>query len=255
METSLFKQWYLNQWVVDEDAKVYKFSNRNKAIELPRLLYGYHYVLGVDLGHSPDPSAFVVGAYHDEDPTLYIIHAEKHLKMDVTTVAMKIKELDLKFKFDAKVVDGSNKMAVEEMNTRHQSQLIAADKTGKNDFINLMNAEFIQGLIKLLPEAKELEQEYQSLVWVTDNGKVKEPRKEHPGIPNHLTDAGLYMWRYAYQYLHRKPIQGPAWGSQAQWEPKHMERLEQQVRIEKKPHSLELPPDQNLLEFDMDDSL
>lgn len=256
METSLFKQWYQNRWVVDEDAKVYKFAESvNSANDIPRGLTGYHYVLGVDLGHSPDPSAFVVGCYHDEDPCLYIVHAEKHLKMDVTMVAQKIHDLNLTYKFDAKVVDGSNKMAVEEMNTRHGSNLIPADKTGKNDFINLMNAEFIQKRIKLTPNAQELGTEYESLVWQTDNGKIKEPRKEHPGIANHLTDAALYMWRHTYQYLHSKPVLGPVWGTQAYWEPKHISNMEEVVKKEKNPFSPEPQFDKDLFAFDQDDSI
>lgn len=256
MQTALFKQWYLNQWVVDEDAKVYKFNPLfNRLLALPQF-DGWHYVLGVDLGHSPDPSAFVIGAYSSADPTLYIIHAEKHLRMDVTDVANKIKDLEKSFVFEVKVVDGSNKMAVEEMNTRHATNLVPADKLGKNDFINLMNAEFIQRRITLLPMASELAAEYETLVWVSDNGVIKEPRKEHPSIPNHLTDAALYLWRYTYQYLHSPMVKAPAWNSQEHWEPKHLRALEEQSRREQNPFGLQQDmPDPGLFDFSQDDAI
>lgn len=257
MGTALFKQWYLNEWVIDEDAKVYKFSaERNKRINLPVYDTPYHFVLGVDLGHSPDPSAFVIGCYHDVDPILYLIHAEKHLQMDVTDVADKIRSLERKFTFDVKVIDNANKQAVAELNNRHNLNLIAADKAGKNDFINIMNAEFIQGKIFTLPLCNELASEYDSLVWVTDNGKVKEPRKEHSGLPNHLTDAALYLWRYCYQYLFSEPVKGPKWGSQEHWEPKHIAALEEQVRKKQNPNELELTAsdfDESLFDFNQDD--
>lgn len=260
-QTPLFRQWYLNEWVVDEDALVYKFSERNLINHLAHYDVPYRYILGIDLGHSPDPSAFVIGAYTPISPILRIIHAEKHLKMDVTDVANKIKELDAKFSFDVRVIDGSNKMAVEEMNNRHQVRVIAADKTGKEHFINLMNTEFIQGKIQVLMNCPELIEEYKTLVWETDNGKVKVSatgaRREHPGIPNHLTDAALYMWRYAYTYLYTAPKDPIDFNSQARWENEHIKRLEDQVRKEQNPNTweTEFQADNNLFNFDEDPAL
>lgn len=255
METALFKQWYLNEWVIDEDAKVYKFNRSiNKINLLPQYPAGFHYVLGIDLGHSPDPSAFVVGCYNDADPILYIIHAEKHLKFDVTDVANKIKELNLTYAFDVKVIDNANKQAVAELNNRHGVNVIAADKIGKNDFINIMNAEFIQKKIMALPGTEELQGEWETLVWVTDNGKVKEPKKEHPGLANHLTDAALYLWRHTYSYLFKVPDKKVEWGSQAQWEPLHIESLAAQVQKEQNPNHFDhqFQPDEDLFDFDLD---
>ncbi len=257
-ETALFKQWYLNQWVVDEDAKVYKFNpEKNLINHLPTFNTPYHYVLGIDLGHSPDPSAFVISAYHEESNVLYFTHAEKHLKFDVTDVANKIKELDAKYNFDTKIIDGSNKMAVEELNIRHKVNVIPADKLGKEHFINLMNAEFIQARIKLLPQAREYADELATLVWVTDNGKVKEPRKEHPGLPNHNCDAGLYNWRHTYTFLHSIPEKKPLWGSQEHWEPEHLKQLAAQVEREQNPNQFDamFEPDKEIFDFDLGDGI
>lgn len=256
METALFKQWYLNQWVVDEDALCYKFNPaRNLASSLPPVTGHHRYVLGVDLGHSPDPSAFVVGAYSDESPTLYFVHAEKHLKFDVTDVANKIKELDAKYNFDVKVIDNANKQAVAELNNRHSVNVIAADKTGKVDFINLMNTEFIQGMIKALPATKELQDEWSTLVWETDNGKIKEPRKEHPSLPNHLTDAALYLWRHCFQYLFKPKDDCKDSSLQEVWEPKHIKALEEAIQIEKNPDHISHFFDQDLFDMSLDDTV
>lgn len=252
-ETTLYRQWYLNEWCVDADAKVYKFDDsRNRLQSLPIFDNPFHYVLGIDLGHSPDPSAFVVSAYHDQSNVLYFTHAEKHLRMDVTDVANKIKELDKKYSFDVKVIDGSNKMAVEELNIRHKVNVIPADKLGKEHFINLMNAELIQRRIQCLPGTESLQDEFNSLVWVTDNGKVKEPRKEHPALPNHLCDAALYNWRWTFTYLHSIPEHKPVWGSQEQWEPEHMGRLSEEIRKAQNPNSLDLDFPDDLFDFSQD---
>jgi hypothetical protein len=260
-QTALYRQWMLNDWVIDEDARVYKFSESNRLTQMPVFDNAYHYVLGVDLGHSPDPSAFVVGAYNDAGSNLYFIHAEKHLKYDVTDVANKIKELELRWKFDVKVIDNANAQAVAELNNRHGTNLIAADKLGKEHFINIMNAEFIQKRIFVLPGAKELADEYNTLVWETDNGIIKKSangaRREHPGLPNHLCDAGLYLWRHTYSYLFEKPQEDTAidWNKQDVWEPQHIERLSQQIQKEQNPNHFDhiFEPDPDLFAFDKDE--
>src|SRR5205085_11845215 len=60
----------------------------------------------------------------------------------------------------------ANKQAVEEMRRRHDLPLRAADKTGKSDFIEIMNGEFIQGRIKLRgASCSQLAEEYAGLIW------------------------------------------------------------------------------------------
>lgn len=260
METALFKQWYLNQWVIDEDAKVYRYDEqKNKAPFLPRDILDWHYILGIDLGHSPDPSAFVVSAYSETIPTLYFTHAEKHLNMDVTDVANKIKELDKKWNFQVKVIDGSAKMAVAELNARHQVNVIPADKMHKENFINLMNSDFIQDRIKLLPGAKELGEEMSTLVWESDNGVIKIPRKEHASLANHLCDGALYNWRHCYQYLQTIPEKKSFidYNNQESWEHAHVKNLEEKIKAEQNPNdwSRQFQPDESLFNFDLDDGL
>lgn len=246
--TPLYRQWYLNLWEIDSDALVYKYNPAlNTAPYLPRDLSDWHYLLGVDLGHSPDSTGFVVACYHPADPALYIVHAEKHLKMDFTACAEKIKELELSFSFEVKVCDGANKQGLAEMNNRHGAGLIPAEKHGKVEYINLFNGDMRQARIKLLPLAAPLAAEWKALVWITDGGKIVEPRQEHPGIHNDLCDPTLYLWRYAYTYLWQPQEKKPEPGTQASWEPDHIKKLEDTVRREQNPddifQGLEWDPD------------
>lgn len=240
--TALFKQWYLNQWVIDEDAKVYKFNEtRNLSESLPVYVEPWHYVLGLDLAHSPDSTAFVVGAYHESSPELHIVYTHKQLEMDITAVGTFCKLLDAKYSFEVKVVDGANKQAVAELNNRHGLGLIPADKTGKSDFIKIMNDDFIQGFIKLHPAASALGDEYKKLIWLADaNGKIIEPRKENPIIHNDLCDGALYLWRYCHQYLFKAPVPFKDKSKQENWEPDHIAKMQEQVRKALNPDELEL---------------
>lgn len=258
MQTALFQQWYLNKWVQDEDAKVYKFSKeRNLAKDMPLWDSPYHYVLGVDLGFHPDPTAFVIGAYHPASPKLYLVHAEKQERMDITDVAQRIKVLEKMYPFDVKIVDNAAAQAVAELNNRHKCNLIAAEKHAKVDFINLMNTDFMQGHILCLPGTEELQEEFNCLVWITDNGKVKEPKKEHPTLPNHLCDASLYLWRHCHQYLFHPPAPPVRWDAQERWEPEHMKKLADQIQKEQNPNHWDhqFEPEKDLFDFDLDNPL
>lgn len=244
MQTPLFRQWYLNEWVVDEDKKVYKFDERrNSYTNLPHYIRGdWSYILGVDLGYE-DASGFVVCAFHENDKLLYILESYKRSKMDITDVALKIKEYQARYPAFKVIIDGANKQAVEEIQKRHGIALSAADKTGKSDFIEIMNAEFIQERIKLHSSNRALMDEYFGLIWETEGDKIKLPRKEHPNCENHLTDAALYAWRYCYQFLSEAAKPKVDIRSKDQWlrhtEKLMEESLERQIQHQKAAESNE----------------
>lgn len=217
METPLFKQWYLNQWVIDTEKLVYKLNtDRNLFDKRPDKLRpeGWSYVLGVDLGYEDD-SAFVVCAFHEHDFTLYAVNTFNKKHMDITDVATKIRELVTQYSIGKIIVDGADKQAVEEMRRRHSLALEPAEKIGKSDFIEIMNAELIQGKIKVNNKCTNLINEMMGLVWKTTGDIIDLPRKEHPSLPNHLCDAFLYAWRYCYSYMAEIPLKRPIMGTKA----------------------------------------
>lgn len=207
METAQFKQHYLGQWVVDDTKLVYTYNrDKNSYHELPKHPRGeWTYNLGVDLGYNDD-TAFSIVAYHEHDKNLYIVNTYKSSKMDITDVAYRIKKYQTDFDLSTIIVDGANKQAIAEMQNRHNLPLKSADKTGKSDFINLLNDELIQGRIKIHDiNGRHLVEEMQALIW--DDKGVE--RKEHAACANHLCDATLYVWRYCYQYYSEKDLPAP----------------------------------------------
>jgi hypothetical protein len=229
-ETPGFQQMYLGKWVVDDSKLVYRFDyDKNTFDELPVLNKGgrWHYVLGIDLGFN-DPTAWVVCAYHDHDRTLYVLGAHKKAKCDITEVADQTRKLMGRFEFDRIVIDNANKQAVEEMRRRHDIPLTPAEKTGKADFIEIMNGEFASQYIKVHKKAAApLIEEYGQLIW--DERSMR--REEHPASPNHCCDATLYAWRHCYQWVAEvRQNNGLKYGkSEADWmllqEEQEMERL------------------------------
>lgn len=202
-DTPGFRQNYLNEWVTDSSNLVYKFDpNKNRAEITPTLPTpeAWRYLLGVDLGFSPDPSAFVVVAYHPNSPNLYIIDTFKQVGMIISDVVERINYFRRLYKISTIIMDAANKQAVEEIRQRHQVPVEAADKHGKPGFIAIMNDELARGVIKLLPQAQPLEAEWADLVWEDELRRNEDSR-----CANHLSDAALYVWRYAYSYL-SKPV-------------------------------------------------
>lgn len=240
-ETPLFKQWYLNQWVIDTDKLVYKFNqDRNLFESRPGNLSptGWSYVLGVDLGFEDD-SAFVVCAFHENDPTLYVVSTHNAKGMDITDVANKIKYFQANYEIAKVIIDGANKQGVEEMQRRHGVALTPSEKQDKVTFIELLNAELIQAKIKISKRCTNLINELMGLVWKTTGDQIDLPKKEHPALPNHLCDAFLYAWRYCYSYMSEpkevKPVMGTkAWQDAENakiWE-KEREKLEEEYRTD-----------------------
>ena len=207
METPQYRQWYLNEWVVDEEKLVYRFhESRNLYAQLPHLSTdGWTYVLGVDTGWEDD-NAFVLCGYHLNDPHLYVIRTFNKPKMTFDMVVEKIQEFmaDSEFPPSKVIIDGANKQGVESMRARSNIPFEYADKQGKVDFIEMLNADLIQGKIKLSKECKSLMDEMMALVWKTEGDIIIVPKKEHPALPNHLCDAFLYAWRCGWHFQHSK---------------------------------------------------
>lgn len=214
-ETPWFRRNYRGEKVIDDELLVYRYEAGRNDFDgkLPNVdgPGRWHFVLGNDLGYN-DPTAFVLWAYHDSDPNLYGLECFKQAGMDVTAVAIQAKAFKATREIEAIVVDGANKQAVMEMENRHGLSMIPADKMGKSDFIELMNADYITGRIKLGPGCQALKDEYASLIW-DDKKAEKGKREEHAACENHATDAGLYAWRYCYQYLFKEREKKPVPGS------------------------------------------
>jgi hypothetical protein len=149
-ETPLYKQWYLNQWVVDEDKLCYKFNERkNLFTDLPGLHSdGWTYTLGIDLGWEDD-TAFVLSAYHNNDDHLYILDSFAQKGMTFPQVELKIHDYMKRYPIAKFVVDNSAKQATETMRVRTQIPFEYADKRDKEMYIELLNSDLIQEKIKI----------------------------------------------------------------------------------------------------------
>lgn len=204
LETPQYKQHYLGQWVIDLDARVYKFDRALNLGVAPEYATGeWHYVLGGDLGFD-DACSISAGKYHENDPHLYIVRSWKQPRLDITGYAQELQRWRDRYNPVQIVIDGAHKQAVMEIRQRHAINVVAAEKTAKFDFIDLVNADLLQGLIKIDPdECLPLIDELEGLV---KNERKFPEREEHPSCPNHCCDTLLYLHRFTRQYLSMTPV-------------------------------------------------
>jgi hypothetical protein len=206
VHTPAYKQMWLGEWCIDQEALVYKYSEaRNLVTALPK--GAWTFVMGVDLGWD-DATAFVILAWSEYDKTVYICHAEAESGLDFTAVAQRIRKLQATWGVTAVVIDGASAQGVEEMIARHQLGLIRAEKPGKYDYQRLMNSDLLcQQLMLVDSGTKPLQKEMAELIWDPKKLALSPPKfVEHPRLPNHCCDAALYAWRYCYGHAARPEL-------------------------------------------------
>ncbi len=193
------REWF-GRWSKSDDLQVYKYTPEKQHYDsMP--LGKWKYVLGVDLGFD-DSDAIVVIGFNDKHRETYLVEEFKRSKMDITSLAEKIKHFKDKYNPYYMVIDGGalGKKINEELNQRHSLFLEPADKQNKFAFIELLNSDLRLGYTRIQKNS-ELAKEMQQLTY--DEKEFTENKKfvEDSYLDNHLCDAFLYAWRYIYSYV------------------------------------------------------
>lgn len=239
-EQAWFKQMYLAQWVSIDENKIYRYNRERNAFDGVLPDYGWtpwQYVLGIDLGFN-DATALSLLAYHQNDPYVYIIKADKWKGLTITDTANKIREWLNLYPIGYMTVDGASKQAVQELCQVHQLPLQPADKTDKVNFIRMMNSDFVSGRIKMhRDQCILLEEEYDKLIWdrrALERGLYKEDTSFH----GDLSDSTLYAYRHCYHYVSVPvdPKEIEEYTRRQTWDAETratMERIEQEIEQKK----------------------
>lgn len=198
-KTPTFRQEYLGEWVIEDNARVYKSDQNNYINELPKkfLDAGVSYILSFDLGWN-DATTFVISAYNPFiNNNMYVLESNRYKELTFSDVAIKIKEYQRRFDFTAIVGDAANKQGIQEMIKMHALPIMPAQKLGKESHIGILNSDFITKNVLIIKQNNEaLIKELETLLWDTKNllnGKYIENQSQ----PNDLVDALLYNHHYS----------------------------------------------------------
>jgi len=187
----------LGLWVHDTNALVYKFNPKiNIYSELPKGKLTY--VFGIDLGWH-DGDAIAVMGYSHETNQVYLVEEDVLSKQSITDLINKIERLRTKYQPVKMVIDsgGLGKKIQEELRSRHQIPMDAADKVRKFEFIELMNDDLRNGALLAFGDSR-FEQDSLLVQWDRSTpGKLAVSDRYHSDI----CDAVLYAWRECRHYI------------------------------------------------------
>jgi phage terminase large subunit len=196
-----FQREYMGKWAKDQKDTVYRFSHNNLIPVAPQQIYTY--CLGVDIGWT-DACGFAVSGWAKHDPKFYGFESYKKSEMLPSDIANQIKYYEASYQPLYVVADAANKTVIEELRRRYGLSITAAEKFKKQDYIEIMNTDFMLNNICIVQDKNAaLIKELTDLVWnIRSNGE----REEHPAFENHLCDSLLYSYRYAYHYKEKPKV-------------------------------------------------
>jgi hypothetical protein len=198
-----FLREYLNTWVQDFDALVFKYIvDRNGFEDVPA--GAWHYVVGVDFGFE-DADAFAVLGWREHDKAVYLIEEFTRPKQGITEPAQQIQALIDKYKPLKVMADlgALGKKIGEEIRRRFGIPVEAADKHRKLEHIALLNDALLGQRFFARPTGVFAE-DAAVVQWDQDKRAVG-TLAIADDFHSDITDAVLYAYRACYGW-----IQGPA---------------------------------------------
>lgn len=211
-DPSIQREWFGN-WIVDENSLVYRYkAATNDYTVLPEGVWTY--ILGVDLGFN-DADALAVLAYSETSPNTYLLEEVVNKRQDLTALCGHIDKLIQKYDISKIIVDtgGLGRKITEEISKRYQIPMLPAEKSRKNEFIELMNDALRTGKLKI-KAGSLFSQDAMKVEWDHDRS-TPDKRVISNRFHSDICEAVLYAWRESYSYTFKAKDLRPEYGTAA----------------------------------------
>lgn len=199
------REWF-GRWVLDTNSLVFRYdaARNHRVLTAPfdRPHFHQHHVIGVDLGFD-DADAIAVLGWSDDSPTLDLVFEWVGAKQNISALMGQVKAAYDKYQPIAIVADtgGLGKKIAEEISSRTQIPIEAAEKERKLEHIELLN-DALRTALFFAPRTSRFAQDSMLVEWDRSNPeKPKISERYHSDI----CDAVLYAYRRCLQWLHEKP--------------------------------------------------
>jgi hypothetical protein len=192
------------RWVIDYNSLVFRYDSKiNDFINQPKV-NDWEYIIGVDIGHD-DADAIAVIGWSKHLKESYLVHEDIAKKQGITELALKLDDLIKKYNPLKVVMDtgGLGKKIAEEIRRRFTIPIVAAEKSRKFEFIELLN-DALRTKKFFAKKESVFAEECMLLEWdldITDPNKLKISERFHSDI----TDAVLYGFRESLHWLFEEP--------------------------------------------------
>lgn len=199
------------EWVTDSNALVFKYSSSiNNYTDAPPLT---EFVIGVDLGFD-DADAIAVLGWSAASPDIYLVEEAIKRGQTVTELAEEVDRVLTKYQPLRIVMDtgGLGKKLAEELRKRYALPVVAAEKSRKFEFIELLNDALRTGRFR----AKTTSQFAQDCYLVEWDRKNSQKLAIKDTFHSDITDAALYAYREALHWLFT-PAQLPIAKGSSEW--------------------------------------
>jgi hypothetical protein len=222
-DPSIQREWF-GKWVVDLDSLVYHYDekvNNYKELDPGR----YTYLMGVDVGYE-DADAIAVLAWSEDTRNTYLVEEVVTRKQGLTELVEQIEALRRKYDVSKIVMDmgALGKKIGEELIRRYRLPVEPAEKTRKNEYIELLNDDLRTGRLKVKKDSQFAE-DAMKLEW--DLNKSTPDRKVvSTRFHSDICDAVLYAWRESYSFTHQPKAHKPRAGTR-EWYDDEVRRMEE----------------------------
>lgn len=211
-QSATYRREYLGQWVRDEGALVYPYSAALNAVTPDQVPEGLRYILSLDFGFG-NATAFTILGIRTAFPEVWVLRAWKLTGLIPSAAAAHVEQLRTEYGAGLQIIGdegGLGKGYAEEMRQRYGIGIVAAEKTKKRAFQEIVAGELRSGTVKIVArECGQLLDELCLLQW--GPGRVA----EDPRFENDCADSMLYgvrAARTAYQPELEPPKPGtPEW--------------------------------------------
>jgi hypothetical protein len=211
------------KWTYDPNALVFRYNKDiNDFVEPPRdVLDGLRTIIGVDIGFD-DADAICVLGWSDKLPKAYLLEEDIKTKQGITELANAIEEKIQRYNPIRVVMDcgGLGKKIAEEIRKRFAIPVIAAEKTRKFEYIELLNDAMRTGRFMAKQETQFVA-DSMLLEWDRDVTVPKIKESYHSDI----CDAVLYAFRESLHWLYEPQKPMPTLGT-AEWRESERKKME-----------------------------
>ena len=217
--------WYQREWlgkcVIDTSNNVYAYDPERNRVEDFQHTPTTDYIISVDPGWT-DETGIVVGAYdRDNRDTLTFVECFHKPKMYPDDIADTIEGLRQKYPGALVLGDYDSADILSHLRERRRIPIVDAQKQKKQQGIQAFNSGLISGKIQYLyPQCHDLEvqtidlkKEYRASTERRVGDVTVGEWKEHPRQPNDMTDAALYIFRRATNWMFKEDVPRPEYGS------------------------------------------
>lgn len=222
-EPSVRREWF-GEWTLDSNSLLIRYDQAKNHFDAVPTLHGkWNYILGVDVGFN-DADALAVLAYHDSDPTTYLVDEVVTAKQGLTELVDQIRALQKKWDISKMVMDmgGLGKKMGEEMIRRHQIPVEAADKTRKMENVEFLNDALRTGKFRAKSDSRFAQDTY--LVEIDRDKSTPERIKVSDRFHSDIIDSVLYAFKFSPAYAWQPAPVKPTVGSK-EWQNEQAESM------------------------------